>query len=162
MVAHYTAAKKRRSDDAYSAGNKAGKRPDRAVTVYCKKVREIYPDVPIVIGGLEASLRRFANYDYWDDRVRPSILVESGADILIYGMGENQTVEIVNRLRNGEDIKSMTLPLTSFLPGQTPPRPKARPHRRKCSFWNCLRTESVCRVQSWKRQSMSVGFPHAP
>lgn len=108
MVAHYTAAKKRRSDDAYSAGNKAGKRPDRAVTVYCKKVREIYPDVPIVIGGLEASLRRFANYDYWDDRVRPSILVESGADILIYGMGENQTVEIVNRLRNGEDIKSMT------------------------------------------------------
>ena len=65
MVAHYTAAKKKRSDDAYSAGNKAGKRPDRALTVYCKRVREIYPDVPIIVGGLEASLRRFANYDYW-------------------------------------------------------------------------------------------------
>lgn len=108
MVAHYTAAKKKRSDDAYSAGNKAGKRPDRALTVYCKKVREIYPDVPIIVGGLEASLRRFANYDYWDDEVKPSILVESGADILIYGMGENQIIEIVNRFKNGLSVKEMT------------------------------------------------------
>ena len=108
MVAHYTAAKKKRSDDAYSAGNKAGKRPDRALTVYCKKVREIYPDVPIVVGGLEASLRRFANYDYWDDEVKPSILLESGADILIYGMGENQIIEIVNRFKNGLSVKEMT------------------------------------------------------
>ena len=108
MVAHYTAAKKKRSDDAYSAGNKAGKRPDRALTVYCKKVREIYPDVPIIVGGLEASLRRFANYDYWDDEVKPSVLVESGADILIYGMGENQIIEIVNRFKNGLSVKEMT------------------------------------------------------
>ena len=107
MVAHYTAAKKKRSDDAYSAGNKSGKRPDRAVTVYCRKFREIYPDLPIIIGGLEASLRRFAHYDYWDDAVRPSILLESGADLLTYGMGENQTIEIVNRLAGGEAVSSL-------------------------------------------------------
>lgn len=108
MVAHYTAAKRRRSDDAYSAGNKAGKRPDRAVNVYTHLVKTAYPDVPVVIGGLEASLRRFAHYDYWDDCVRPSILVESGADLLTYGMGENQTIAIVNRLANGEKIQELT------------------------------------------------------
>lgn len=108
MVAHYTAAKKKRSDDAYTPGGKAGKRPDRAVTVYCKKIREIYPDSPIIIGGLEASLRRFAHYDYWDDCVKPSILVDSGADLLIYGMGENQIIEIAERLKSGESTESMT------------------------------------------------------
>ncbi len=108
MVAHYTAAKKKRSDDAYTPGGKAGKRPDRAVIVYCRKIREIYPDSPIIIGGLEASLRRFAHYDYWDDEVKPSILVESGADLLSYGMGENQTIEIAQRLSSGESIKTMT------------------------------------------------------
>ncbi|MBQ2827985.1 MAG: YgiQ family radical SAM protein [Clostridia bacterium] len=108
MVAHYTAAKKKRSDDAYTPGGKAGKRPDRAVIVYCKKIREIYPDSPIIIGGLEASLRRFAHYDYWADEVKPSILVESGADLLSFGMGENQTIEIAERLKNGENIKTMT------------------------------------------------------
>ncbi|MBE6755528.1 MAG: YgiQ family radical SAM protein [Ruminococcaceae bacterium] len=108
MVAHYTAAKKKRSDDAYTPGGKAGKRPDRAVIVYCKKIREIYPDSPIIIGGLEASLRRFAHYDYWADEVKPSILVESGADLLSFGMGENQTIEIAERLKSGESIKTMT------------------------------------------------------
>ncbi len=108
MVAHYTAAKKKRSDDAYTAGGKAGKRPDRALTVYCKKVREVYPDCPIITGGLEASLRRFAHYDYWDDTVHPSVLVESGADLLIYGMGENQIIEIAERLNSGESISTMT------------------------------------------------------
>ncbi len=108
MVAHYTAAKKKRSDDAYTPGGKAGKRPDRALTVYCKKVREVYPDCPIIVGGLEASLRRFAHYDYWDDTVHPSILVESGADLLIYGMGENQIIEIAERLSNGENVSAMT------------------------------------------------------
>ena len=108
MVAHYTAAKKKRSDDAYTPGGKAGKRPDRAVIVYCKKIREIYPDSPIIIGGLEASLRRFAHYDYWDDCVKPSILVESGADLLSFGMGENQTIEIAERLANGESVSTMT------------------------------------------------------
>ena len=87
MVAHYTAAKRKRSDDAYSPGGVAGKRPDRAVIVYCQKLREYFGDIPIAIGGLEASLRRFAHYDYWDDDVRPSVLVDSGADLLMYGMG---------------------------------------------------------------------------
>lgn len=108
MVAHYTAAKKRRSDDAYTPGGKAGMRPDRAVTVYTKKLREIYGDVPIAIGGIEASLRRFAHYDYWSDTVRPSVLLESTADILMYGMGEKHIVEIANRLASGESIKSLT------------------------------------------------------
>ena len=94
MVAHYTAAKRRRHDDAYTAGGKTGRRPDRAVTVYCRKIRECYPDSPIIIGGLEASLRRFAHYDYWSDSVMPSVLFDSGADLLVYGMGELQTVEI--------------------------------------------------------------------
>ena len=123
MVAHYTSAKKKRSDDAYTAGGKAGGRPDRAVTVYCKKIREAYGDVPIVIGGLEASLRRFAHYDYWDDAVRPSILSDSGADILVYSMGEHQITEICTRLAKGESIKEMRdIRGTAYLckPAETP------------------------------------------
>ena len=108
MVAHYTAAKKRRSDDAYTPGGKSGSRPDRAVIVYTKKLKELYPDIPVCIGGLEASLRRFAHYDYWDDRVRPSVLIDSGADLLMYGMGEKHIVEIADRLAAGEDISSLT------------------------------------------------------
>ena len=108
MVAHYTAAKKRRSDDAYTPGGKAGARPDRATIHYCKKLREIYGDVPIAIGGIEASLRRFAHYDYWDDKVRPSILIDSTADLLMYGMGEKHIVEIADRLNNGEKINQLT------------------------------------------------------
>ena len=107
MVAHYTAAKKRRHDDAYTAGGKSGGRPDRAVIVYCQKLRELYGDVPIAIGGLEASLRRFAHYDYWDDRVRPSILIDSGADLLMYGMGEKHIVEIADRLSGGETLHDL-------------------------------------------------------
>ncbi len=107
MVAHYTVAKKRRSTDAYTAGGVMGKRPDRAVIVYSKIVKKLYPDVPVIIGGLEASLRRFAHYDYWDDTVRPSILIDSGADILSFGMGENQTIEIADRLSWGEDVSSL-------------------------------------------------------
>jgi len=108
MVAHYTAAKRRRSQDAYTAGGVAGKRPDRATIVYCRQIREVYGDVPIVIGGLEASLRRFAHYDYWDDALRPSLLADSTADILVYGMGENQTIAIADRLKNGEAVCDIT------------------------------------------------------
>lgn len=108
MVAHYTVAKKKRSDDAYTPGGKAGKRPDRALTVYCKKLREIYGDVPIAIGGLEASLRRFAHYDYWYDKVMPSVLIDSSADLLMYGMSEHQIVEIALKLKNGEKINEIT------------------------------------------------------
>ena len=108
MVAHYTASKKKRSDDAYTPGGKAGARPDRATIVYCKKIRELFGDVPIAIGGVEASLRRFAHYDYWDDKVRPSILIDSDADLLMFGMGEKHAVEIAQRLQSGEKISDIT------------------------------------------------------
>lgn len=108
MVAHYTASKKKRHDDAYTAGRKAGKRPDRAVTVYSNIVRRLYPNSPIILGGLEASLRRFAHYDYWADEIKPSVLIDSKADLLIYGMGEKQIVEIADRLNNGEKISDLT------------------------------------------------------
>ena len=108
MVAHYTAAKKKRGEDSFSPGGKPGKRPDRATIVYSRLCRQAYPDVPIIIGGLEASLRRFANYDYWDDEVKPSILIESGADILSYGMGEYSMMEIAGRLSGGENISTIT------------------------------------------------------
>lgn len=108
MVAHYTAAKRKRSEDAYSPGGKAGKRPDRAVLVYCQKIRQLYGDIPLIIGGLEASLRRFAHYDYWDDRVRPSILEESGADLLLFGMGEHSILEVAQGLRDGIPVGELT------------------------------------------------------
>ncbi|MCX7842437.1 MAG: YgiQ family radical SAM protein [Clostridia bacterium] len=101
MVNHYTAAKKPRSEDQYSPGGRAGMRPDRAVIVYSNKARELFKDVPIIIGGIEASLRRFAHYDYWEDKVRRSILFDSKADILIYGMGEKPILEIAKLLKSG-------------------------------------------------------------
>ena len=107
MVAHYTVSKKKRSYDYYTVGGKMGKRPDRAVIVYCNRIREAYGDVPIIIGGLEASLRRFAHYDYWDDRVRRSILVDSRADILTYGMGENILVRLAKLLDKGVPVKKI-------------------------------------------------------
>ena len=107
MVAHYTASKKKRSYDYYSPGGKAGLRPDRAVIVYCNRIREAYGDVPIIIGGLEASLRRFAHYDYWDNKVRRSVLVDSGADILTYGMGENILLRIAALLDKGVPVKKI-------------------------------------------------------
>ena len=107
MVAHYTAAKRKRSTDYYSPGGKMGKRPDRAVIVYCNRIREAYGDVPIVIGGLEASLRRFAHYDYWDNKVRRSILVDSRADLLTYGMGEKILLRIAALLDRGVPIKKI-------------------------------------------------------
>ena len=108
MVAHYTAAKKRRSEDAYSPGNKMGLRPDRPTIVYANRAREAFPGTPIIIGGLEASLRRFAHYDYWDDKVRRSILFDAQADLLTYGMGERATREIARRLSRGEKVETLT------------------------------------------------------
>ena len=107
MVAHYTVSKKKRNYDYYSAGGKMGKRPDRAVIVYCNRIREAYGDVPIIIGGLEASLRRFAHYDYWDDKIRRSILVDSRADILTYGMGENIILRLACLLDRGIPVKKI-------------------------------------------------------
>jgi len=107
LVAHYTAAKKKRSFDYYSPGGKIGKRPDRATIVYCNRIREAYGDIPIIIGGLEASLRRFAHYDYWSDSIRRSILVDSRADILTYGMGENIILRLAKLLDRGIPIKKI-------------------------------------------------------
>ncbi len=107
MVAHYTAAKKRRHDDAYSPGRRAGLRPDHATVVYSNRVREAFGDIPIVIGGLEASLRRFAHYDYWEDKVRRSVLFDAQADILTYGMGETATLEIAARLASGTPVEEI-------------------------------------------------------
>lgn len=98
MVNHYTVAKRKRSEDLYTPRQKGGRRPDRAVIVYTQALKRLYPEIPVVIGGVEASLRRFAHYDYWDDKVRPSILLDSGADLLSYGMGERQTVLIAKAL----------------------------------------------------------------
>ncbi|MBQ4067074.1 MAG: YgiQ family radical SAM protein, partial [Clostridia bacterium] len=107
MVCHYTAAKKKRTNDYYSPGGVAGKRPDRAVIVYCNRIREAYGDVPIIIGGIEASLRRCAHYDYWTDKVRRSILVDSRADILSYGMGERSIMRIAELLDRGVPVKKI-------------------------------------------------------
>ena len=102
MVNHYTAFKRLRSDDAYTPGGQAGFRPDYATIVYSKIVRQLFPDVPIVIGGVEASMRRLAHYDYWSDSFKPSILAESGADILIYGMGERPITAVAQAIRQGD------------------------------------------------------------
>ena len=107
MVAHYTVARRRRTSDYYSPGGKAGRRPDRAVIVYCNRIRETYGDVPIILGGLEASLRRFAHYDYWEDRIRRSILVDSRADILTYGMGEKILCRLADLLDRGIPIRKI-------------------------------------------------------
>ena len=107
MVAHYTVAKKKRTYDYYTPGGAIGKRPDRAVIVYCNRIREAYPDSPIIIGGLEASLRRFAHYDYWDNTVRRSILLDSRADILTYGMGEKILTRIAELLNKGVPVHSI-------------------------------------------------------
>ena len=108
MVNHYTAGKKPRREDLYSPGGVRGKRPDRAVTVYCNRIREAFKDVPVIIGGIEASLRRFAHYDFWDDQVRRSILFDSRADLLIYGMGEKPVIQVAEALESGMEIKYIT------------------------------------------------------
>ena len=108
MVNHYTVAKKRRKKDYYTPGGEMGKRPDRATIVYCNKLREVYKKTPIIIGGVEASLRRLSHYDYWDNKVRRSILLDSGADLLLYGMGEHQIVEMADALDSGIPISELT------------------------------------------------------
>ena len=117
MVAHYTAAKRRRSEDFYSPGKRSGCRPDRAAIVYCNRAREAFgPDMPIILGSLEASLRRFAHYDYWDDSVRRAILFDAPADLLVYGMGEAATIEIAHRLKKKQSVRTMTdIPGTGYI-----------------------------------------------
>ena len=116
MVNHYTAGKRRRTDDAYTVGGKAGFRPDYATIVYSQILKKLYPEIPLVIGGIEASLRRVTHYDYWSDKLKPSILVDSGADMLFYGMGEKSIVEFAQLMQKGIPVtKLTTIPQTSFL-----------------------------------------------
>ena len=125
MVNRYTAARKTRSDDAYTPGGEAGFRPDYAVTTYTKILKQLYPDVPVLIGGIEASLRRVTHYDYWSDTIKPSLLAESGADILVYGMGELPLIEILRLSKRGVPFSSLkTIAQTAVLlpPGATVPK----------------------------------------
>lgn len=116
MVNHYTAAKRLRSDDAFTPGGKAGFRPDRATTVYAKILKKLYPDVPVVIGGLESSLRRISHYDYWDDKLFPSILATTQADLLLYGMGEKPMKALLHLLKKGVPFSNMnSIPQTAYL-----------------------------------------------
>ena len=116
MVNHYTAARRRRSDDAYTPGGRHGARPDYPSIVYTEILRKLYPDTPIILGGIEGSLRRLSHYDYWEDRLRPSILHDAPADLLVYGMGEKPVLEIARRLAAGESIREMdSIPQTALL-----------------------------------------------
>ena len=131
MVNHYTAAKRLRSDDAYTPEGKAGMRPDYCTITYCNILKQLYPDIPIVIGGIEASMRRLTHYDYWSDRLMPSILVDSKADILVYGMGEKQIVAVAksiedamlrNESKHLQDTVLQTIPQIAYLTNQLPPQ----------------------------------------
>ncbi len=127
MVNHYTAGRRKRSDDAYTPDARHGKRPDYPTIVYSKILRELFPDTPIIAGGIEASMRRVSHYDYWQDRLRPSILLDAPADMLIYGMGEKPIIEIADRLSKGESIKEINdvWQTAMLLPVQTMPAPDA-------------------------------------
>ena len=121
MVNHYTANRRLRHDDAYTAGGRHGMRPDMPTIVYSKILKDLFPDVPLVAGGIEASLRRVAHYDYWQDRLRPSILLDAPVDLLVYGMGELTTLEIARRLDSGQNISDITdLPQTAFISDGSP------------------------------------------
>ncbi len=121
MVNHYTAARRLRHDDAYTPGGEAGFRPDRAAYLYTRILKQLYPDTPVVVGGIEASMRRLAHYDYWDDRLFPSFLVDAPADLLIYGMGEKVTVRVADALAAGERIEALQqLPQVAYLTKNKP------------------------------------------
>ena len=155
MVNHYTVSGKRRHDDAYSPGNEAGHRPDRATIVYCNRVREAFGDIPILIGGVEASLRRFAHYDYWSDKVRRSILFDSRADILMYGMGERQIVELADMLKCGVPVEDITTVAgTCFI------QPHADGYKKIPSYEECVSDKrayaEACREQ-YREQNPFAG-----
>ena len=122
MINHYTANKRLRSNDAYTPDSRPGMRPDYPSIVYTRILKELYPDVPVVLGGIEASMRRLTHYDYWQDRLRPGILADSPADLLIYGMGEKPIRELVHRLLAGEDFRTLhDIPQTVYLAGEVTP-----------------------------------------
>lgn len=140
MVNHYTAARRRRSDDAYTPGGRHGARPDYPTIVYSEILRKLYPDTPIIIGAIEASLRRLSHYDYWQDRLRPSILADCPADLLIYGMGEKPILEVARRLDAGENISEMTdvMQTAVMLPASSQPKQSDDANIILYSFGDCL------------------------
>lgn len=141
MVNHYTANKRLRSDDAYTADGKAGMRPDYCTITYSKILKELFPDVPIVIGGIEASLRRFTHYDYWSDKLMPSILVDSKADLLIYGMGELPIKAVVAALKEGKKVEELKdIPQTAYLSKE---RPKIESALELVSHEVCLKDKKL-------------------
>ena len=137
MMNHYTANKRLRSDDAYSQDGKAGFRPDYTTITYCNILKSLYPDVPIIIGGIEASLRRFTHYDYWQDKLMPSILADSKADLLVYGMGEKPIKEIVQRFRNNETL--LDIPQTAYLDSKFKIQDSKFPFIELASHEECLK-----------------------
>ena len=146
MVNHYTANKRLRSDDAYTPGGVAGFRPDYATTVYTKVLKQLFPDVPVVIGGIEASMRRLAHYDYWSDTLKPSILIDSGADILVYGMAEKGIVEVLQRFEKQKDTAWLTdIPQTAFIVDEAAVDAMAKemPALVLPSFDQCLRDKAA-------------------
>ncbi len=123
MVNHYTARKRLRSDDAYTPGDRSGFRPDYATSVYANIVRKLYPHTPVIIGGIEASLRRLTHYDYWSNSIKPSVLIDSAADLLVYGMGEKAIAEAAQRLNRGESIVQPGIAGTAFVAEKKPEEP---------------------------------------
>ena len=156
MVNHYTAARRLRHDDAYTAGGRHGMRPDYPTIVYSKILKEIYPDVPVVAGGIEASLRRVAHYDYWQDRLRPSILMDSGADMLIYGMGETPVVEIASLLDRGVAMKDITdVAQTVFFSTEKPGKDDIVLH----SYEKCL-ADRRCQAENFRNVEIESNRMH--
>lgn len=140
MVNHYTANRRLRHDDAYTAGGKHGMRPDYPTIVYSKILKDLFPDVPVIAGGIEASLRRVSHYDYWEDRLRPSILADCGADMISYGMGERTILELARRLNNGDKIQDITdVPQTAFFSSEAPKDGDVVLH----SYEDCLRDKKL-------------------
>lgn len=183
MVNHYTANKRLRSDDAYTPDGRAGMRPDYPTIVYTRILKQLYPDVPVVIGGIEASLRRVTHYDYWQDCLRPGILIESGADILSYGMGEETMRTIARRLRAGEPLSALhDVPQTVVVRNvsELPAEKESDTHCVLASHEECLRSKKVqarnfCRVEEesnrytarllWQRcgdQALKINPPFPP
>jgi len=167
MVNHYTANKRRRNNDAYTPGGEAGYRPDYATVVYSNILKDIYPDVPVLIGGVEASLRRVTHYDYWSDTLKPTILIDSKADLLVYGMGEQPLREILNLLRKGVPFSSLkTIAQTSYLQSldQEIPKNKNWPKTITLSAHEtCLQEKKLLRptLSTWSKSptnSKPIGY----
>lgn len=163
MVNHYTAARRRRSDDAYTPGGRSGARPDYPSIVYTKILKMLYPDVPVLLGGIEASLRRVTHYDYWKDSLMPSILIDSEADILVYGMGEKPLTEIAQLLRKGVPFSSLkTVPQTAFVMSADEPLPKNKRWEtiELYSHEDCLR-DKMCYAKNFKHVEEESNRKHA-